>query len=65
MQVCFKIPAFNVGDMVTVSESMLPLRAASTHSVKLQQHYMGPYAVVEAVNPGASLGFACSLQSGS
>jgi hypothetical protein len=40
-----KTPAFAVGDIVTVSERALPLRAASTQSVKLQQGYMGPYAV--------------------
>ena len=33
---------FAVGDMVIVSERVLPLRAASAQSEKLQQRYLGP-----------------------
>ena len=46
-------PAFQIGDKVIVSERVLPLRAASTESAKLKQRYLGPYTVVEIVNPGA------------
>lgn len=46
-------PAFAVGDQVKVSEEALPLRCPSTQSEKLQQRYLGPFTVVEIVNPGA------------
>jgi hypothetical protein len=36
-----------------VSTRVLPLRVASTQSKKLIDKYLGPYQVVEAVNPGA------------
>ena len=48
-----KKPAFKVGDKVIVSERVLPLRAAFTQSANLQQRYLGPYTVLEVVNPGA------------
>lgn len=46
-------PAFKVGDKVKVSVAALPLRCPSTQSEKLQQKYLGPYSVIEVVNPGA------------
>jgi hypothetical protein len=44
---------YSVGDLVKVSERVLPLRLPSTQSHTLQQRYLGPYQVVEVVNPGA------------
>ena len=52
-QAAAKNSAFAVGDMVVASERLLPLRAASTQSEKLQQRYFSPYKVIEVVNPGA------------
>ena len=53
LRVAAQNPAFAGGDMVIVSERVLPLRAASTQSGKVQQRYLGPYKVIEVVNPGA------------
>jgi hypothetical protein len=44
---------YAVGDQVKVSTRVLPLRVASTQFEKFQPKYLGPFTVVEIVNPGA------------
>jgi hypothetical protein len=41
------------GDLVKISTHALPLRTASTQASKLQHKWIGPFSVVEEVNPGA------------
>jgi hypothetical protein len=45
--------AYDVGDQVKVSTENLPVRAASTQKPKLMPRYIGPFTIVEQVNPGA------------
>jgi hypothetical protein len=45
--------AYKVGDQVKVSTENLPARAASTQKPKLMPRYIGPFSIVEQVNPGA------------
>lgn len=42
-----------VGDQVKVSTSVLPVKAASTCQSKLLDRFVGPFTIVEVVNPGA------------
>ena len=41
------------GDLVEVSTRVLPVRCSTTQSAKSLPKYIGPFSVVEVVNPGA------------
>lgn len=44
---------YRAGDLVKVSTRVLPVRCASTQLPKLHARWVGPFRVVEEVNPGA------------
>jgi Integrase core domain len=44
---------YKAGDQVKVSTEHLTIRAASTQRPKLQARFVGPFEIVEQVNPGA------------